>query len=519
MNYLRKNRSLALIGIVVAGSLLLSSCSLFSKKEEELSSEGKDIKDVVEDYLDELTDGTFADNDFTSEYASDSPFDELDVSSDVIDIISSTMKDSSYEFTTADGDEDDGDGSCDVVITAVDARSIIEDIDEDDLDADTLSDAITDKDADTKDYEITLDLTYDEDEEEWIISDSSAIYEIFGEPYADLSLAGDTQGAVDAVNQFISALSDGDADTIESITDYYSDDFFPYDEGELAVTCALYDNMTVSLDDAEADDDSVTIPVTITIPDLYSATYDAMSDTSVVAPIIKDYLLNSYLGLDTTSDESEMYLQSCDLVAELLQDSSVETTDISGEFVLEADSDGNWIITEVPDDLLSVSSELSSYYPLDYVSDYEGSCIAAIDLLLAAGSIDQTQYDEMYTSLSAYLSDDVTADSASVIADINLDNSGWYDSGFVTEYPAGTTSINYYLEMYSSEWGSVPVTVSFYAPNETESSYSYDDSLLGGYIDAYYSNDDYSELATGTYRVVMTLEDGTAIVDQSVNVG
>jgi predicted sulfurtransferase len=178
------HRKVQILTIILSGSMLLSSCGIGSS----VSSESKAIKKVVENLLDDIQSGTFAEDDYESDYTKDTLFADLELADDdVIQTMNAGLERMTYKITDAEGDEGDEEGTCDVTITSVDLEEIISDMNEEEMDVDTLMDAIEDKEAPTKKSKITLDMVYDEDEEEWFVGDTEPLVEVLGEPFTELS--------------------------------------------------------------------------------------------------------------------------------------------------------------------------------------------------------------------------------------------------------------------------------------------------------------------------------------------
>ncbi|HHT77769.1 MAG TPA: hypothetical protein GXZ67_07810, partial [Clostridiaceae bacterium] len=60
------DKRLSMLVILLSVSIFFSGCSLFKK-------DTKDIEEAVDNYFEELTDGTLVEEDYESDYADDAP--------------------------------------------------------------------------------------------------------------------------------------------------------------------------------------------------------------------------------------------------------------------------------------------------------------------------------------------------------------------------------------------------------------------------------------------------------------
>lgn len=510
-----KRKYLGVISLLIAGCFLITSCDLLSGGSSKTT---KEIESVVTDYLDSIAGGDFADDSYESDLATDTPFADLEFSDEAVEeLMKSALEKITYEIDASEGSEKDGEGSCDIILTAIDLDTIIEDLGED-FDADMIQEAIDDKKAPTEDHEITLDLEYDEDEEEWLISDTSELSEILGEPFAELELSS-ASDPVKVAEEFMEALKTGDFDTASALTDgYYLADSFV--DSRYAVSADLFEavfgEMTYEIiEPSTSTDTEVSLQINFSYPDYLASVYTISTDVQSMSDLIKPYVIemaNENEGLDEYTD----YLNGAGaLVISDLQNSSsiyedTDTMDLYYDSIAEA-----WFIEYVP-------YNLGIFYDLEYDFDpmylmdielFDEIILNTYDELLADGSITQAQYDVYFTP--------AVYDSATVLA--SIDSLGWYDfatDGYVTAYLADVTSLNFDI-IFTTDFSGLTLNVEFFNSNGTVSMELTQITLDPGadyYYFSYY-NDDFSVLASDTYRVVISTLDGTVIADQSITVG
>lgn len=392
-----KKRVSILLTLILSFSMLVSSCNLLPGKTEEKDTTSSDIEDVVSSYLDEIVDGTFADEEYASDYAKDTPFADLTFEDgDVQELMNASFAIIEYEIEDAEGDMDDEEGTCDIVLTYVDLSAILDDLD-DGYDANDVMDAIEDKDVLTEEADVSLDLEYDEDEEEWLITDTSELAEILGEPFEDISFAPDFGDPTDTIDSFLIALANADEDAIDEISPssgYYS---FYADDDNMDLNMAFYSLVTYELNgEPTYTDNYAEVPVTLTLPDALLITSDVMNDTEYMAINMKAILLDSINGLDTVAAEEAMAEELQGTMIEMMYDPYYSYS-VDAYFGLEGDVDAEeWIIASVPYELYDMDIE-----PENSDQAYIDAVIRSLEMLLEEGSIDQATYDLFMEYLTA----------------------------------------------------------------------------------------------------------------------
>lgn len=509
-----KSRALTLAATLMAFSFLLSSCSLGNLFGDG-SSAG--IKKAVTAYLDEIQDGTFADNDYETDYASDAAFADLDFKDEKAqEIMNLSLEKMSYEIGKISGSVKNESGTCDVTLTVLDMDTILDDLESGDgVTEDTLTDAIKDKKAPTAEAEITLNMEYDKEDKVWLVSDSEPLTDTFADAFVDLTFTGDPTAVVDS---FMKALAAGDSTTIDTISPYYdSTYFFDSDEFIMNVSTTFYSGITYEIDDnPDVGDTTATVNVHMVLPDIASIDYEIANDLDLATQMMKPYILAEINGTDPADVEDEISQLYQDAVNERLNASDIPTLEADTSFSMELDSEtGTWVVSDIPIELSDIS--FSAETPDDL---YVEAMLQALSELLTEGSIDQATYDEYYT----YYSGETTTPSVGgdIASDIYF--TGWYDynsQDYVESYDATvTTAIEYEID-FNSDWTGTTFYYDWYNVNASTWCYAYNETMESGSYAIYpgLTFGDEELIPADTYRLVVTLEDGTTVADVQVTVG
>ncbi len=516
MNNHLSHRSVVLASLLLVGSFLLSSCSLIGNLTGGGAAEG--IKKVVASYLDDISDGTFTDDEYESEYADDSAFADLIFEEeDVIKIMDRGLTRIEYTIDAAEGSVKEETGTCDITVTAVDVEEVLSDLEDETIDADILMDAVKDKGAPKQDYEITLEMTYDSDDKVWIVSDSEPLAEILGVPYTEITFGPSEGDLIAVIDTFMKALAEGDTDTIDEISPYYdSYTFFPDQEENIkSMHEKFYGNISYQVTGTSfTDETSAQIDVAMSIPDIAAIIEELSNDIDFMATILKPYMLASIQGGDTTAAETESQLMFYDKLEALMVSS--EYPPISGDLVfkLEADEEtGIWELYEVPGELYDIDAEPTGSDEL-----YEEASLLSLDLLLQDGAISQADYD---AALADYYGETTPSSVASPLADIYF--TGWYDydiGDYVTSYDSNVaTLLEFNIEFYS-EWPGLTVYYDWYNENASTLCYSDYEVMESGLYGIYpsLSFNDGDLIPADTYELVVYLDDGTILADEVITV-
>jgi len=207
------------------------------------------------------------------------------------------------------------------------------------------------------------------------------------------------------IEKLLTALSEGDMKTASEISgEDVPYDLSSYDEQTQDFILYYFDQMTIVVNgDPKYKGDTAELSVTFTVPDI-KASLDAAIDienNDFIVLMVKDLLLATINGEDTTAMEDEMLVDFFEEIkAKMADPVNQVSTESSMTMVLNDNEDG-WIIDSVSDDFFDPASvDMDSADVSSAVSTAVTDAIpAALDLLLAEGSIDQATYDAIYSSL------------------------------------------------------------------------------------------------------------------------
>lgn len=514
MNTMSRRRIIEIVSLIMACVFVLTSCGQMSG-----SKAGKDIQKIVEAYLDEIADGTFAEEEYESDYATDNPFSDVTFADEaVIPIMQGAFEKIEFDVADAEGDEDEEEGTCDVVLTAVSVDEVIDEMEEG-FTAEDLEAAILDKDAPTEEFEVTLDVEYDADEEEWLISDTSEIAEILAEPYSEVSFAPLLGDPMDTLNTYLTALAAGDTDTIDQYSLTYSS-MMMFEDGEASdLRKAFYGAVSFDPDgDAVISDDETSLTGTLTYPDAQAITDAVFGDTETMALVMKEYVYALLNGLDTVALEEEMNQAVDEEAIVYLNDAAYYLTEtVTFEFV-SADGVDNWIISYVPEQLFT--------FP-DGPSESEDLLVTIMSrsgkMLLDEGSITLEVYNALLSELgiSSVSGEDLKADASMI---------SWWDFNlgeYVTGYDSTTTYQIGADILFGQDWTEQDVQLLYvwYGDDGT----TYLDTLYGtmelnidgdcySYCDFPAEENALTTMAPGIYWVYVYAPDYTLIDQSSVEV-
>jgi len=518
MKTIVNHRQLSIISAALAGCILLSSCSLLGGNKAPAA-----IKKTVAAYLDSIQDGSFTDDEYVSDYADDSAFADLEFADEAVRaIMDKALTRIEYTIDAASGDVKTEEGACDVTVTAIDVKEVLSGLEDKTLDADTLMKAIKDKEAPTKDYEITLDMTYDSSGKSWLVADSTPLTEILGDPYTEISFGPAAGSPAALIDTFMKALGVGDADTIDIISPYLdSTNFFDPDENVMKMATLFYSKIEYSVDGEPAvTDNSAEANVKMSIPDIATIVNEVSNDSEFMATVLKPYILASINSEDTTALEAEATKVIIGEVISRLNASDVPMLSVDSVFKMEQNQDTKkWELSEIPSELYNIDTS-----PTTSDESYMASATLAMDMLLQDGSIDQATYDQFMASLNGTTqptNTSVSNDGSSPASDISF--SGWYDSytmEYVSSYDSATTTVIELDIEFNTVWTDLVLNYEYYNENGTiliKSATAVAES--DGY--SYYmplDMNDGSTIPADTYVIIVTQEDGTPITQNQVTV-
>lgn len=200
----------------------------------------------------------------------------------------------------------DEQGTCDLVLTYIDLDAVFEGLD-DGYDADELTDAILAKKAPTQEEDISFDLEYDSDEEEWIITDTTALADLLAIPFEDISFTPDYGDPVNTIDAFLLALANVDLDAIDALSPYATSENFTGFGDDAVIIGLYYSSISYEvIGNPVARDETATVDLTLTLPDAQAIANDVFLDTDFMGSLMKDYVLAIILELDTTQYEEDL---------------------------------------------------------------------------------------------------------------------------------------------------------------------------------------------------------------------
>lgn len=174
---------IATASVALCFAVTLSSCGLINVGGNK-SDDAEDIESVVSDFLESLADGSFAEDDYKSELTTDKSFSKLKFEEkDAEKLMALALEKIEFEIGKIKGNQDDGEGTCEVTVTTIDLKAILDDLG-DEFDFGDVEDAIKDKKAPTEENEITFEMEHDG--ENWLISDMADLTNVAGKPFSKL---------------------------------------------------------------------------------------------------------------------------------------------------------------------------------------------------------------------------------------------------------------------------------------------------------------------------------------------
>lgn len=351
----------------------------------------------------------------------------------------------------------------------------------------------------------TFEFEFSKDGEDWYIEADSTedfynfVFDTLGEfSYGGLSEAG----AVEAVDQFISYLAQGDlqsamditAEGSGDITDYYTSLESEYGIGIDSSSIddcfvAYFSNMNYETSIGNVTDDCITVNVTGTAPDSDAALDMAVNNEEILVPAYADYIESVLNG-----NMNYGVLFNGMLVGLADGFRNAAATDFSSSIDVTADEDGN-LYVDPADDFVDWS--------FDNVEPDDSLMYAAMDLLLEQGRITQSDYDMLSGSGS-----DIGGDSSELdITCIEIE-----------------TGDDFYSYSYSANEQAINLTVVTWAYYDQGTEFNYDVAVNGvdDVMDGTYimpdNNEDHIEIQiplvdpAGSYVITVYDADSTSSV-------
>lgn len=506
------------LSVIVTASMLLTSCDAMGDNAKQ------EIEKVVDDYMSEIEDGSFAENDFESDYATDTPFEEIEFADDLAkDAMLIGMEKFSYEIGEIVGSTSKAEGSCDVTITSLDIEKITKDLEEDGLTYEAFEEAIKAKKAPTDETTITLDLEYDASSKKWEISDSESIVKVFADPYQELSFRPKAGDPVPVVESFFAALSAADETSLADSSSFYAvSDFIYGDEIEIEIYKAFYKTLTFeTLEDPQyPEDGTAVLDISLQYVDIDQVTGTIIEDETVITQMWKYLILGQVNGTD---GETEAYTYLAQVYSDAVLDSGADklSEDITVTMELNEAEDG-WLVLDMPIDAITAFD-----FDTEPSDELFYSCsLLALDELLQDGEIDEATYNSLYAEITGDPVDDpteapITIGDSEVAQDLVF--ASWYDyaiADYCTSYDsAQTTTLEMEIE-FANIWDGLVIYYDYYNVNGTVLMAS--STVTMGPEDytalMQMSMSDGTNIPADTYLFVAYLEDGSVLLESTIMV-
>lgn len=506
---------MGLFTVALAGCFLLVSCSLPSLFEDGAS---QDIRKVVTSYLDDMKSGKFSNNGYVSEFAGDASFADLTFADDdMIQMMDAGLLRIEYTVDQAKGSVKYGEGICDITVTAVDLEAALLSLEDQTLKPDSLLSLIEDEDVPIKEYQISLDMVYDSNDKAWLVLHTAPLALILGHPYTKIFFGPAAGSPTNIINTFITALSEGDTAAIDLISpNITSATFFDDNENSKNLQQKFYSEISYEIrDEPSVEDIYAYVDITLTMPDLIKIKNQIANDLEFMAGMQKPYLLTIIRGEDSTVAKEQSMKVYNNKLEEIFSSASVPVITYDAVFVVEANKEtGKWVLSDIPPELCSINPE-----PDESEELYGQAALLALDMLLAEGSINDATYDEF----AAYYKDGGTTIPTEMTLATDVNYFYWYDYKLekqVDNYISATTALIEFNIYFNKTWPGTKIYTVWYNGDGTRvyttMDYTMDEDDLS-YV-TYIVPAEGEYMPPDTYRVVLSLKDGTLIADESVTV-
>ena len=530
MKHLLSRYSLLFIIYTVLICLALSACSSSSGTASSavLQKHREDVENTIEACFDELQGGDLIDSGYESEILADgNSFKDLAFPDEQCRTAMQTgMRLVTYDIKSTDIDSKYESAVCYVTFTAPDVRKIQLDLEEreDGLYYESFINAISNKEAPVREYDISLILQYDTNNEEWIIEDSSAIAALLGEPYTELVFDEKYYKAQEVIDSLMAALAAGDYETVDILCrDMDSSSFYPQDEFGLLLANAIYSSAEYTVNGtSQGTDTQVNMSVSITLPDMDANYIEAINDVDMVTQALKPAVLSIFEG-GTGSEAGYAYRQA--FYTELASRQKSETAfriSYDLDFLLTYDEEiENWRIASVQTERM-LGETIEGYDPLfDLTEQHLQTAIEKASAeLYGEGTIDQQQQGD----INSYLYYVLIPEEGDPFANIKV--TGWTDPSTgnpVEGYDSKADAALMYVLLMSSDWGDCTGHIEWYYQNAAVLLYEEDFTYTAGSqgIFAVYPPEEDPHvgwLLTDTYKVIIYLSDGSVLAESTVAV-
>ena len=499
---MKRRKALGLITAVAVLASSFSGCALLGGKDKSA------IEDAAISYVEAIRDGKLDKSKKLVEDEEDY-FQSAELTDQQSELIGAILSASEFEVQDIEVNKDEGSAS--VVITMPDVESI----NEEGYTFEEYVDAIADIDETTEE-EVNLDFV--KDGEDWLIAaDSTQDFYDFVTGVADSCEFGGLSeaGAIEAVDTFIQYLRDGDFESAYAMSntdtefEEFQEGMDTYGDAMESVMTSYYGNLEYTSEVTETTDDSITVSITGTAPDVESSIEAAFSDTNAAAPVMADVVGYSFLG-DVSEEEA---------MNEFFQfiGSAIQTGNpipYSSSLVVTADEAGNLLVDPADDFMFDTDFDISDYMDSEelqqatfqYLVDQGRMSQSDVDLLMGGGSSSVPTGDDVTINVVDY-GDDLYSYNASLTTagiELTVVTWGYYDEG---------TVFNYEVSVDGSD---AAITGSYPMPDDMEDHIeilipAFADDMSGNYVVTVYDADSSSSVLCKLELVV--LGEGAPVVN------
>ncbi|MDD3959792.1 MAG: hypothetical protein PHF65_06320 [Oscillospiraceae bacterium] len=340
----RKSIIALLVALSICLSVIVPGCSLFDKSKDEIS-------ETVEEYLDDIKSGAFAQNDYRSDLVTDKPFSLMKFKDEGLrDCMKASLSMIDYKVKEANGNTSDKTGECLVSITHVDLDEVVQSFGKEWITVESLTNKLTAADAPKKTDDVLLFMEYDDIEKIWRVSASSEIAITLGRPYAEVNLytkAGDPQNVL---ADLLVALRTGNA---EEVKPFFANEKLVSeiieDDVEDASLNEYFAQSSITPLGTEFGDASCTVEANVKHPDLEAVWAVVSQNVEVYCEMMKYQIAGQYLGADKVSIDAFETLLIDKFVQEMRKTDAVKSEEtVSFDMKISEEGD-RWIIKNVPE--------------------------------------------------------------------------------------------------------------------------------------------------------------------------
>ncbi len=491
---MKRRKALGLITAVAVLASSFSGCALLGGKDKSA------IEEAAISYVEAIRDGKLDKSKKLVEDEEDF-FQSAELTDQQSELIGAILSASEFEVENIEVNKDEGSAS--VVITMPDVESI----NEEGYTFEEYVDAIADIE-DTTDEEVNLDFV--KDGEDWLIAaDSTQDFYDFITGVADSCEFGGLSeaGAIEAVDTFIQYLRDGDFESAYAMSntdtefEEFQEGMDTYGDAIESVMTSYYGNLEYTSEVTETTDDSITVSITGTAPDVESSIEAAFSDTNAAAPVMADVVGYSFLGDVSEEDAMNEFFQ---FIGSAIQTGN--PIPYSSSLVVTADEAGNLLVDPADDFMFDTDFDISDYMDSEelqqatfqYLVDQGRMSQSDVDNLMGGSSSSTPTGDDVTINVVDY-GDDLYSYNASLTTagiELTVVTWGYYDEG---------TVFNYEVSVNGSD---AAITGSYPMPDDMEDHIeilipAFADDMSGNYVVTVYDADSSSSVLCELELVVL----------------